>query len=440
MATAAEVAGDDGSHRRAGRRFAWWLAAIAAGAFVVRAGYALTLGAFTGLTDPRYYHLQANLLADGHGFADPYVWVFSGHVVPAATHPPLFSLLLSISSLLGGTSETTHRLVACVIGAAAVVAIGLLGRRLGGPGVGLGAAVIAAVYPNLWILDANVFSEGLAVLLVTVALLLAYRLRRAPTTLGAIELGAVLGLAALTRPETILLIPLLAAPILLRLADLTWSRRFALLGLTVVIFGLLLAPWVVRNLTGFDRTVTLSTNADTVLGVANCDATYYESDLLGWWSPRCSRTHSLLEDPSIHAQILRDRGLDYIGHHPGRLATVVAPARLGRLWDIYHPLGTAQLEVPEGRPLDASKAGLVAYWLLVPFAFVGAVALHRRRVEPLWPLVTPLVVAMLVAVYSYGNVRFRAIAEPVIVVLAALGVDALGRALAGIRARRAAAP
>ena len=47
---------------------------------------------------------------------------------------------------------------------------------------------------------------------------------------------------------------------------------------------------------------------------------------------------------------------------------------------------------------------------------------------------------MLVAVYSYGNVRFRAIAEPVIVVLAALGLDALWRALASIRARRAAAP
>lgn len=437
MATAATVSEGDSSERQASRRFAWWLAAIAAGAFVVRVGYALTLGAFTGLTDPRYYHLQANLLADGHGFADPYIWVFSGHIVPAATHPPLFSLLLSISSVLGGTSETTHRVVACVIGAAAVVTIGLLGRRLGGRGVGLGAAVIAALYPNLWILDANVFSEGLAVLLVTVALLLAYRLRTTPTTLGAIELGAVLGLAALTRPETILLIPLLAAPILLRLAGLTWSRRFALLGLTIAIFGLLLAPWIVRNLTGFERPVTFSTNADTVLGVANCHATYYNSDLLGWWTPQCSRKRSVLEDPSIHAEILRRRGLDYAEAHPGRLVTVVAPARLGRLWDIYHPVRTAQLEVPEGRPLDASKAGLVVYWLLVPFGVTGAVTLHRRRAEPLWPLLTPLAVAMLVAVYSYGNVRFRAIAEPVIVVLAALGLDATARAVARIRARRA---
>ncbi len=439
MATGTEVPGGDGADRAPERRFAWWLAGIAAAGFVVRLGYALTLGAFTGFTDPRYYHLQANLLAEGHGFADPYGLALTGRIVPAATHPPLFPLLLSVSSVFGGTSETTHRIVACVIGAAAVAAIGLLGRRLGGRGIGLAAAVIAAVYPNLWILDAALFSEGLAVLLVTGALLLAYRLRRAPTTLGVIALGAVLGLAALTRPETILLIPLLAAPLLLRLAGCAWPRRFALLGVTVLVACVVLAPWLVRNLTGFERPVTFSTNADLVLGVANCDTTYNGSDLLGWWSPKCSRAHSLLEDPSVHAEILRRRGLDYIQAHPGRLVAVVAPARIGRLFDVYHPLRTADLEVPEGRPLDASKAGLIMYWILVPFAVVGAVVLHRRRIEPLWPLLTPLAVAVLVAVYSYGNVRFRAVAEPAIVVLAALGADALRQAVVSFRARRATA-
>ncbi len=444
MATAVEVPRRDSSQRHANRRFAWWLAAIALGSFLIRAAYAQSVGAFTGLTDPRYYHLQANLLAQGHGFADPYVWVLTGRSVPAATHPPLFPLLLSLSSLLGGTSETAHRMVACVLGALAVGAVGLLGRRLGGPGaggrvVGLGAALIAALYPNLWILDANVFSEGLAILLVTVALLLAYQLRTNATMGRALAFGAVLGLAALTRPETVLLIPLLAAPILLRRADLSWARRFALLGVTVLVFGLLLAPWVGRNLTGFERPVTFSTNADTVLGVANCRQTYYGSDLLGWWSTQCSRKHSPFEDPSVHASILRRRGLDYAGAHAGRLATVVVPARVARLFDLYHPVRTAQLEVPEGRPLDASKAGLVAYWLLVPFAVVGAVALHRRRAEPLWPLLTPLAVAVLVAVYSYGNVRFRAIAEPVIVVLATLGLRAVWQAITTIRARRATA-
>lgn len=438
MTTGTEVT-DGGPDRQAGRRFAWGLAAITGVAFALRVGFALWLGPFTGLTDPRYYHVQANLLADGHGFADPYTWLFAGKSIAAATHPPLFTLLLSASSVVGGTSLTAHRIVACVIGAAAVVAIGFLGRRLGGRGVGLAAAAIAALYPNLWILDGGLFSEGLAVLLVTVALLLAYRLREAPTPLSAIGLGAVIGLAALTRPETVLLIPLLAAPVLLRLAGVAWSHRLVLLGLSVLIFGLVLAPWIVRNVTGFENPVLFSTNADTVVGVANCDPTYYDANLIGWWSPSCSRARSPLEDPSIHGSILRRRGLEYADEHRERLIGVVAWARLGRLFDVYHPLRTTQLEVPEGRPLGASRLGLAAYWLMVPLAALGAVAFHRRRSDPLWPLLTPVAVAMLVAVYSYGNVRFRAIAEPTIVILAALGLDALRRWFMSIRARRAAA-
>jgi hypothetical protein len=137
---------------------------------------------------------------------------------------------------------------------------------------------------------------------------------------------------------------------------------------------------------------------------------------------------------------MRERGLDYAEQHRGRLVGVVVWARLGRLFDVFHPLRTAQLEVPEGRPLGVSRAGLVMYWILVPFAVAGAVALHRRREQPLWPLLTPIGVAALVAVYSYGNVRFRAVAEPVLVILATLGIDALRRVVMRNRARVSVAP
>ena len=56
--------------------------------------------------------------------------------------------------------------------------IGLVGLRLAGPRVGLVAAAIAAVYPNLWINDSLVMSETLALLLVSLALLVALDLDR----------------------------------------------------------------------------------------------------------------------------------------------------------------------------------------------------------------------------------------------------------------------
>jgi hypothetical protein len=258
--------------------------------------------------------------------------------------------------------------------------------------------------------------------------------------LGAGLLGGAIGLATLTRPETILLVPFLAVPLFVLLRELPWSRRLGLLAVTAAVTGLLLAPWIVRNTTGFERPVLFSTNADTVLGVSNCDQTYYGDELLGWWSTECSRRRSLLEDPSIHAGILRERAVEYAGDHPGRLASVVVWVRIARMWDVWRPFQNARLMIPEGRPYDASRLGVVAYWMLVPFAIGGAVVLHRRRDQPLWPLLVPPVIAMAVAVYSYGNPRFRAIVEPVIVVLAALGLDALRRAFVESRARPTATP
>ena len=109
-----------------------------------------------------------------------------------------------------------------LIGALVVLMVGLLGRRLGGGRVGLIAALIAAVYPNMWIPDALLFPEPIARLCVLAALLLALRCRVRPSTLVLLGLGAACGLAALARSELLLLLPLLAIPQAWRLRRAGW--------------------------------------------------------------------------------------------------------------------------------------------------------------------------------------------------------------------------
>jgi len=111
---------------RASRRFGWGLFAIAVGGFLVRLAAVATIGR----TDPTggdgfYYHQQANFLAKGHWFVDPYVWRTTGRLVPGNAHPPLWTIWLAISSVLGGTSYRAHKTMACLAGALLVVAIGL---------------------------------------------------------------------------------------------------------------------------------------------------------------------------------------------------------------------------------------------------------------------------------------------------------------------------
>src|SRR4051812_49962289 len=129
--------------------FARRLAAIAAGAFVLRAVFALAVApdSLNHQGDPRFFHLAANLLADGHGYITPLPFLDHGSVIASTEHPPLSSALLAVFSAVGARSYEAHELVACAGGAATVGCAGLLGRRGGGPRAGLIAACGAALYP-----------------------------------------------------------------------------------------------------------------------------------------------------------------------------------------------------------------------------------------------------------------------------------------------------
>ena len=413
---------------------AFWpvLGLISIAAFGIRVANTLLTTQRFGVTDSAYYHLQANLLATGGGFRDPFLWLFFKRVVPTAFHPPLFSTVLAVPSLLGLGTELEHRIAACVIGTVAVILISLLARRLGGSRVGLIAAGLAAIYPNLWQIDGLLFSEGLAAALVVLALILAYRLLDQPTYSRAIALGAVIGLGALTRPETILLTVLLAVPITLRASGVP-SRRLGHLAASFVAAILVMTPWLVRNLTTFEKPVLFSTNGDAVLGVANCPATYYDSNVVGYWAPCASLTRrqsasaatARLEESTNAAQ-LRSAGLDYLWSHRARFAKVVVWARLARVWDVFpNPMNNIRVTQGEGRNQKVLIAGLAMYWAVAFLAVCGARLLYRRRGPPLWPLLTPFVVVCVVAVYAYGAIRFRAVAEPSLLVLAAIAVDAI---------------
>ena len=126
--------------------------------------------------DDFFYHWQANALADGKGFLNPYTWRALGRTEPTAAHPPLYSLYLSAWSWLGFDTPLAHRLASCLLGVAAVVVAGLVGRRIAGDWAGILAAGVAAVYPQLWINDGMLISESLYVLVIAATLLFTYRL------------------------------------------------------------------------------------------------------------------------------------------------------------------------------------------------------------------------------------------------------------------------
>jgi hypothetical protein len=417
----AESPGDEASARADRSRFWWLLAVIALVAFGVRLWFVLTLAKRnpTG-GDPFYYHVQANLLADGKGFSEPFTFSQTGRLIPTAYHPPLFSLLLAVSSLLGGTSFFAHKLVACLAGTGTVVVVGLVAREVAGNRAGLIAAGFAAVYPNLWVVDGILMPESLYGLGIALVLLAAYRYRRTPRLRLALATGATIGLAALVRGEAVLLVPVLAVPLALW-AEGDRSHRLRQLGAMLVAVAVVIAPWTIRNVVRLDPPVALSVNADDVIGVANCHDTYY-GQFLGFWSIGCYEPMPPGNEVE-RGRALRKRGLSYARDHLERLPYVLL-ARQGRMWDVFRPRQTVLLGRIEGRDENVTRTGQRIYWTAIPVALIGLVLLRRRR-RPIVPLVAQLATVAITAVLAYGTVRFRMPADVVLVVLVGVTLDAL---------------
>ncbi len=426
------------------------LAVVAAGALAFRFAYVIfakrdqtldSLDNFPG--DQFYYSRAADAFSKGDGFVSPWhdVSLALGLVevgsepAHAADHPPLTAIVAAPASLLpGGRGDHLfeQRFIMCLVGAATIVMVGLLGRQVAGRAVGLIAAGIAAVYPAFWINDGLVMAESLTALLIAGTLWTALRYRASPSGRLATQLGAWIGFAALARPESLMLVVLLVVPLVF-LSHSRWRERFQALVVSGALAVLVISPWVIPNLVRFDEPVFMSTNDGITLIGANSPQTY-TGEAIGFWSleyaDRLGAGIPELQkaDPSEQSRIWRDEAFRFIGDNLDDQPRVMA-ARLGRLWSVFRPLQMSDFNTGEGRETWASNLAFVGFWVAAPLALIGWWRLGRDRLTR-WPFAILAVHVSLVGALFYGIPRFRVPAEIAVVVCAATAIhwlSSLGR-------------
>jgi 4-amino-4-deoxy-L-arabinose transferase-like glycosyltransferase len=448
------------------RRWWTWVVVLGVGAVAVRVAYILLfrLDAYEGSFPTRdggtispfpdgrpfvtrlwgdgyVYSHQARLIVEGKGLIAPFPHYLTGVYQQAADHPPLYVLYLVVFTLLGVGTDLGHMLVSTPLGALAVVAFALLGRRVWSPRAGLIAGAIAAFNPSVLHFPGFALSESLTLPLAAFTALALYRLWDRRTWVDAVLTGGLCGTYALVRPDAAVLVPFAIVPLILLLRDTAWRRRGAILVVTGVATLVPVLPWFAYNLSRYEKPVLMSTGFDYSLAQGSCDQTYY-GDLIGYyWLPcmgeRLEGTGLYYADQSLGAEHLRRTTLDYIGDHLARTPVVVA-ARVGRVLGVYKPAQQAELEhVTEGREPWLANAAVISYYPLALASIVGVLLLRRRR-RPVLPLVALIVSAVLGAAMTLAVLRYRASAEPALAILAAVAVDrAIGWVQDGWRDRPA---
>ncbi len=359
---------------------------------------------------------QGNLNAAGHWF----VSAFS--LQPDALRPPAWALVLTVWAWFGQHAWFHQQLLACAIGTATVMTVGLAARRISGDRAGLLAAGIAGGYAGLWVYERAILSETLLLPAVALMIILTYWFRDRPSMRRAVALGTMCGVLAMIRSEQILTLPFLVFPVVVAAKAVPARQKVGWLVVAVLATVIVVAPWTLFNLGRFQRPVLLSNGFGAAAATGNCNQTYYGPDI-GYGTLQCLPIYAK-GDQSEQDTEDTHTAITYAEHHLSRLPIVIF-AREGRTFGFWNPWQQTSIDAQwMGTWVGVTRLGMVSYWLLLVPAVIGGVVLRRRRVA-LYPLLAFVAIAAIAVIPTIGDVRYRAAAEIPLVILAAMGIDGL---------------
>ena len=349
---------------------------------------------------------------------------FAGRPAPF-WQPPLYPVLLGGLFALAGDDLYLPRLIQAVIGALVCGLICLLGYRVFGAGVGLGAGFAAALYGPLIYFGGELLPTLLACCLNLLVLLLAIGEGGWARWLAA---GVLLGLSALAVANVLLFAPVL-------LGYLYWRQRqlrppaLLLLGCALVI-----APVAYRNWAVGGDLVLISHNAGINFYIGN-NADYEQTTHIrpgrDWVElVEMPERRAGIEQPSAKSRYFFAQSWQYITSEPldftGLLAykgyLFLRGDEIPRNRDLYFARNDSSL-----LSILLWKKGLAfPFGLLAPLALLGLFAFLRSPEPPEGRLL-----ALFVACYALSVVlffvtgRYRLPAVPVLLLFAACGVRTL---------------
>jgi 4-amino-4-deoxy-L-arabinose transferase-like glycosyltransferase len=385
------------------------------------------------LHDPNFYLLYGEQIARGNGYVVPF------GQGPTAYYPVGYPIVLGIVDFFLIHTVGDHPIGAAaavnvVCGVAAVALVFAIGRRLANDTVGLVAAAITALYPNLVYHTAAALTETV---FNAVFLLLVYLVVSAPWTQRQFErrrviaLGIVLGVCVLIRPVAAPLVGALFVAWLL--GGFGWRRAVAYSAAVLGIAALVVSPWIVRNMRVM-HSATLSTNTGDNLCMSRHVGA---SGTFDFNNNACFIGFENVPRPEGETgRDSRNRRLaiDFVRDHPGEEVKLW----FKRLYQTFRSDwdGVWAVESYGDSAFMSDSTRQTLRWVgtdydlaTVALAAAGGVIVARRRAErdARWAFVPLAVIAVVVVpvVTTFGDTRFKVPALPLFALLAAVPIAAL---------------
>jgi dolichyl-phosphate-mannose-protein mannosyltransferase len=359
----------------------------------------------------------ARALALHQGFSNP---LFSNSG-PTAWMAPVYPYLLAgVFRLFGIFTKVSAIVMLClqsIFSALTCVPLVFIARRTFGPATAVWVGWAWALFPYAIFISAGMIWEtSLTTLLMTLLFLLTFNLERSPRLQTWLVYGLLWGLAALTSPAVLAVLPFLGlwACYRLRRSGRRWGLPAAAGALTLVAT---VTPWFIRNYRTFHKFIPFRDDFGLELHVGNHgDASHWDAD-----SGHPSHSDAELEEFNRLGELRymaekRREALEYIRNHPG-LSAWMTMRRIEFFWAGFWSLNRNYLA---DEPFD--PVNIVFRTGLTVLALLGL----RRAFQDGIPAAVPcaLVCASFPLVYyvTIPEMRYRHPIDPVVVLLAVYGV------------------
>ncbi len=384
-------------------------------------------------SDEREYTLLAKNILGGEGFVDS-----NG---TRSVRAPLFPAALAALSLLDGGTMTLAYILNVLCGALAVWMVFLLAVAAGGTRAGARwAAGLAALFPGLIIYSGLLQTESLYLVFFLGAMLLALDLTRTPTIGKGIGLGAVGGLAALTRAVFFPFFPLLLVAVGIGQYRKR-HRELISLAAALLSFVIVLLPWGIRNYSIHDRVIPVSTFAGPSLLLGNNPYSHGTTKLgdgfEGWVAQKLEERTGKTKEELTEAEWSEASGevaLDYIREHPGRwMSNLLRKAQVMLVYPITHTDAYPWVQMlavcAEAFLLLAAALGLLTPLSLerrrVQVGETAGDAVYRLKAHASRTLVLlgcVVIVFLLIHTLLHAEARYRLPLVPLLCVMAGIGL------------------
>jgi hypothetical protein len=353
----------------------------------------------------------------GQGFSSPLYHATGPTAWMTPVYPYLLAGIFKVFGIYTKASAWAALTLNSLFSALTCVPIFYSVRRSFGEKEAIWTAWVWAVFPYAVYLSADfVWDTCLTTLLVAILFWMTLRLERSASVWTWMLYGLLWGVAALTNPAVLAMLPILAgwACIRLQRQGERWFFRAAAAGF---IFLATLAPWEVRNYRAFHQIVPLRDNFGLEMWVGN------KGDTSHWAIDASHPSENPLElaqyeqmGELAYMAKKQSQAFSFIASHPGTFAVLVL-RRIVYTWTGYWSLARDYLAVESMDPWNMV--------LSVPITILMLMGLRRafRESKDTAVLYSAIVIVFPLVYYiTHPHLRYRHVIDPEIVVLACYAV------------------